>query len=55
MENRGYNTISLAMIVGVSALTVKRWVNGTYEPRFRNVSRIADTLDVSADYLHGRA
>jgi predicted transcriptional regulator len=55
MEERGHNPASLAMIANVSPTTVKRWLDGTYEPRHKNLARLTVALDVSGDYLLGRA
>ena len=54
MENQGLDSIALAKMVGVSVVTVKRWLNGTYEPRHENLPKIARELNVSTDYLHGK-
>lgn len=54
MENQGLDSIALAEMVGVSVVTVKRWLNGTYEPRHENLPKIARELNVSTDYLHGK-
>jgi transcriptional regulator with XRE-family HTH domain len=54
MEERGLDEIALAMIANVSPVTVKRWLDGNFEPRHKNLARLADALDVSGDYLLGR-
>lgn len=55
MEERNLNHVALAMITNVSTSTVKRWQSGMFEPRHKNLRRLADALDVSGDYLLGRA
>lgn len=55
MENRGIDARLLSLIAGVSLTTVERWINGKFLPRQPNLSKIADALDVSSDYLIGRA
>jgi transcriptional regulator with XRE-family HTH domain len=54
MEDRGLTPASLAMVSGVAPVTVNRWLDGEFQPRFKNLARIADVLDVSSDYLLGR-
>lgn len=54
MENQGLNKFSLATIADVSPATVQRWMDGKFEPRHRNLARLADALHVSGDYLLGR-
>lgn len=53
MENRGMDSLELSLQVGVSPVTVKRWIHGTFEPRHKNLPKIAGTLCVSTDYLCG--
>lgn len=53
MENRGIGSSELSLQVGVSPVTVKRWILGTFEPRHKNLPKIAGALCVSADYLCG--
>ncbi|WP_353957316.1 helix-turn-helix domain-containing protein [Paenibacillus silvae] len=54
MEDRNFDHVALAMTANVSPSTVKRWLNGTFEPRHRNLARLTDALGVSGDYLLGR-
>ncbi|MNO15489.1 transcriptional repressor DicA [compost metagenome] len=54
MKNRGFDNIALAMLANVSPVTVERWLNGSFEPRHKNLARIANALDVSDNYLLGR-
>lgn len=51
MENQGLDSIALAEMVGVSVVTVKRWLNGTYQPRHVNLPKLICALQVPADYL----
>lgn len=44
---------SIAREIGASSGSVTAWKNGT-EPRYSTVSRIADRLNTSVDYLLGR-
>jgi transcriptional regulator with XRE-family HTH domain len=55
MENRSINYEKLSVQIGVSPITVKRWIHGTFEPRHKNLPKIAHALSVSADYLCGIA
>ena len=50
MEKMNMDVSTLALLAGVSVVTVKRWLNGTYE----NLPKIARELNVSTDYLHGK-
>jgi lambda repressor-like predicted transcriptional regulator len=54
MEDRGLDANALSMIAGVTPSTVQRWLTGKFKPRYASLKRIADTLDVSCDYLLGR-
>ncbi|WP_128102814.1 helix-turn-helix transcriptional regulator [Paenibacillus sp. DCT19] len=54
MEERGLDHAALAILANVSPLTVKRWLNGKFEPRQRNLLKISNALDVSSNYLIGR-
>jgi transcriptional regulator with XRE-family HTH domain len=55
MEERGVDKYALADMTNVSPVTINRWLEGKFQPRFRNLKRVTSTLDVSADYLLGRA
>lgn len=55
MEERGIDVECLSEITNVSPVTVIRWLNGNFEPRQKNFIRISEALDVSNDYLLGRA
>jgi transcriptional regulator with XRE-family HTH domain len=55
MENRGMDFAKLSAQTGVSPITVKRWMHGTFEPRHKSLPRIATALRVSTDYLCGLA
>jgi ribosome-binding protein aMBF1 (putative translation factor) len=52
MDQRGMGVVDLSYQTNVSPITVKRWLNGCFEPRHKNLSKIAHALHVSADYLH---
>lgn len=54
MKKRNLGTYDLAILTNVSHKTVKRWINGTFEPRHRNLIILSDTLNVSADFLCGK-
>jgi transcriptional regulator with XRE-family HTH domain len=54
LEKRNIDAYRLSRMIQVSPYTVKRWLNGRFEPRHRNLSRISAALNVSADYLIGR-
>lgn len=51
---RGMNQKALAEAVGATQGAVSQWELGIAEPRGRQIARLAEALDVSADYLLGR-
>lgn len=51
MEKMNMDVSTLAEMVGVSVVTVKRWLNGTYQPRHMNLPKLICALQVPADYL----
>ena len=51
MEKMNMDVSTLALLAGVSVVTVKRWLNGTYEPRHENLPKLICALQVPADYL----
>lgn len=53
MKKLGIGPHDLALLAGVSSVTVKRWLCGTYEPRHVNLPKVARALNVSTDYLCG--
>jgi transcriptional regulator with XRE-family HTH domain len=52
MDQSGMGVADLSRQTNVSPITVKRWLNGDFEPRHKNLPKIAYALRVSADYLH---
>ena len=51
MEKMNMDVSTLAEMVGVSVVTVKRWLNGTYQPRHVTLPKLICALQVPADYL----
>ena len=51
MEKMNMDVSTLALLAGVSVVTVKRWLNGTYQPRHVNLPKLICALQVPADYL----
>ena len=51
MEKMNMDVSTLAEMVGVSVVTVKRWLNGTYQPRHVNLPKLICARQVPADYL----
>ncbi len=49
----GITSVELARRLSVGSNTVSRWETGTREPDLETISKIADTLNVSAAYLIG--
>ena len=44
----------LSKQIGVTEVTISRYVKGTRKPNSRTLEKIANTLHVSSDYLLGR-
>ena len=53
LKERGIMQRQLAEKAGVTETTISRYVNGTRTPKGNNIKKIADALNVSADYLLG--
>lgn len=41
----------LAELLGVSSQTILNWENGIFEPKIRQLIKLADIFNVSVDYL----
>lgn len=54
MQERHLNGRELAALSGVTAATISRYLNGLRTPTVDNLILLADTLDVSVDYLLGQ-
>ena len=52
-ENKGIKPNTVAKAIGVSTATATKWKNGTI-PNGETLTKIADYLDCSVDYLLGR-
>ena len=53
MENKNMDADTLAILASVSPITVQRWLKGEYNPRYINLTKVTQVLNVSADYLCG--
>jgi transcriptional regulator with XRE-family HTH domain len=53
MDERGLDCGAFAELIGVSPYTLTSWVSGYSVPETRNVIRICEACDVSADWLLG--
>jgi len=51
MQSRSMSVHGLSMSTGVKKATIKHWLNGTYEPRHCNLSKLVDVLEVTDNYL----
>ncbi len=51
----GYTQRYMAEFLGIAQPSYIRYENGSAEPNFDNLVRIAELFDVSADFLLGRA
>jgi transcriptional regulator with XRE-family HTH domain len=54
-ENKGLSQTDLAAKSGLQPSAVSHFETGRRAPSFDNLRRLADALDVSIDYLLGRA
>lgn len=52
-ENKGIKPNTVAKAIGVSTAIATKWKNGTI-PNGETLTKIADYLDCSVDYLLGR-
>lgn len=53
MDNKGINTVELGKCIGVSDVTVGRWLNGTSNITKNNLNKLASYFNVSTNYLIG--
>ena len=53
-KERGMNQQQLADAIGATQGAISQWEMGAMEPKSRQIARLAEALDVSADYLLGR-
>lgn len=53
MKQRKVNGVELSASSGVTAATISRYLNGLRMPTVENVILLADSLNVSVDYLLG--
>lgn len=54
LEGKGITQRDLAKMVGVTEVTISRYINGIREPKGSILNDIAIALNVSSDYLLGR-
>lgn len=52
---RGYNQEELATKAGMPASSVAHFEGGTRKPSFESLRRLANALEITTDYLLGRA
>ena len=50
-KERGFTAQKMADELGIGLRSYRAYESGDREPQFSNLIRIADTLDVSTDYL----
>lgn len=53
MAERKINSAELSDISGITKAAISRYLNGLRQPTAENIVRLADSLNVSADYLLG--
>ena len=54
LEEKNISQKDLAKKIGVTEATISKYINNLQMPRLDLVDRIADTLNVTTDYLLGR-
>lgn len=54
LEEKNMTQRKLAEVIGVSEVTISRYLNGTRNPKIEIINDIATALGVSSDYLLGR-
>jgi transcriptional regulator with XRE-family HTH domain len=54
-DKRGLNQADLAKRAKMQVTAISHFETGTRKPSFDNLRRLADALDVTTDYLLGRA
>ena len=52
---RSLSRSQLASLLGVTEAAISRWESGSREPSFTRLVELCDALDVTSDYLLGRA
>lgn len=53
-KEHGMSQTALAEAIGATQGAVSQWEMGAMEPKSRQITRLAEALHVSADYLLGR-
>lgn len=54
MKSEKLTQMQLARALGIGQSSVSDWINAKSEPSIENLWKLADTFDVSVDYLIGR-
>lgn len=54
LQERGISRYKLSKGTGIPQSTLADWANGNVVPSSENVAKVANYLEVSADYLMGR-
>lgn len=54
LEEKNITQREFARLVGVTEVTISRYLNGERKPRIEIIDRMAEVLNVSTDYLLGR-
>ena len=54
MDDRHLSQSDLARMTGMGRYKINQYLSGKFQPRCSSLKIIADTLNVSADYLMGR-
>lgn len=51
---RGFTLQALADAIGITLITIQKYEAGVREPNLQTLRQLADTLNVSTDFLLGR-
>lgn len=54
IKSRGMTQREFALKLGVSEVTVSRWLNGERNPSVENLAKMAEVLDTTPSYLLGK-
>ena len=53
LAKRGWTQKQFAELLEISEPAITRWLSGQHEPKAYSIARMAQVLEVSADYLLG--
>lgn len=53
MSQRGINQVQLSEKTGITTATISRYITGVHNPKIDYIAKMAESMDVSIDYLMG--